>query len=417
MMNAEILCIGTELLLGNIVNTNAAYLSQQLAQLGINVYYQSVVGDNGDRLKDALAVAFKRSDLVITTGGLGPTYDDLTKETVAQFFNRPMVVHEPSLQQIQTFFACNPSKMTANNEKQALMPEGSQVFTNHCGTAPGVAVMNENKMAILLPGPPSENQMMFEREVLPFLKQFTDHTFVSRTVHLFGIGESTTESLLNDMMTQSTNPTIAPYAKNGEVLLRVTASASNETEALALITPAIEQIKEVVGEYIYGIDVDTLENAVVQLYKDQNLTVATAESCTGGLISKRLTDIPGSSQVLLGGVCAYTNMMKEKAIAVSTDILNTFGAVSEQTALAMAHGIRQITSADFAVSTTGVAGPDGGTQETPVGLVYIAVVGNHYQHVEKRHITMGPATTRDMIRDYATKVALYELLQAAKKVH
>lgn len=414
-MNAEILCIGTELLLGNIINTNAAWLSQQLARLGINVYHHTVVGDNAQRLEKALQIAFSRSDLVLTTGGLGPTYDDLSKETVSKYFNRQLVLHQPSLEKIQEFFANRPTAMMPNNEKQAYQPEGAVVFTNHSGTAPGAAIEGNGKIAIMLPGPPREMKLMFEREVLPYLQKFSDHIIVSRDLQLFGIGESITEALLKDLMTSNTNPTLAPYAKEGEVNLRITASASTAEEGYAMMEPLMEKIDKLIGQYVYGIDVPDLQTALVNYLIENHITVSAAESCTGGLVSKSITDIPGSSEIYPGGVCSYSNEMKMKWLGVKASTLETHGAVSEETALEMAEGIRKVTGADFGVSTTGVAGPDGGTPEKPVGLVYVAVAGEDYQHVEKLNITYGEITTRAMIRQRSTKYALYHLLQAAKR--
>ena len=411
LMNAEILCVGTELLLGNIVNTNAAYLSDALAGLGINVYYHTVVGDNQERLKKALAIAFDRSDLVITTGGLGPTYDDLTKETIAQYFGLPLAVHDDSLSQIKSFFAQHTEKMMANNEKQALMPQGATVFANLCGTAPGCAISKDGKTAIMLPGPPSEMQMMFEHEAKPYLAKLSDHTLVSRTVHLCGIGESTTESMLKEMMVKNTNHTIAPYAKGGEVELRITAAAPDEAKGKAMIEPILADIQKMLGQYIYGIDVGSLQQAVVNELTARGQRVATAESCTGGLISKSLTDIPGSSQVFAGGVCAYTNDVKVALLGVRPETLERYTAVSEQTAREMAEGVRQALHTDYAVSTTGIAGPDGGTAEQPVGLVYVAIAGPQTTRVEKLQISVGTVTTRDTVRNYAAKRALYFLWQ------
>lgn len=413
-MNAEILCIGTELLLGNIVNTNAAWLSQQLARLGINVYHHTVVGDNAQRLEEALHLAFDRADLVITTGGLGPTYDDLSKETISKYFNRQLVLHQPSLEKIHEFFAKRPHKMSPNNEKQAYQPEGAIIFTNHSGTAPGAAIEQDGKVAIMLPGPPREMKLMFEQEVLPYLQKFSDRVIVSRDLQLFGIGESQTETLLKDLMTSSVNPTLAPYAKEGEVNLRITASAATEAEGYAMMEPLLEKINQLVGQYIYGIDVPDLQTALVTYLLEHHITVSAAESCTGGLVSKSITDIPGCSEIYPGGVCSYSNEMKMKWLGVKAETLQAHGAVSEETALEMAQGIRLATGADFGVSTTGVAGPGGGTPEKPVGLVYVAVAGETYQHVEKLNIAYGELTTRAMIQQRAAKYALHMLLQAAK---
>ena len=413
-MNAEILCIGTELLLGNIVNTNAAYLSEQLARLGINVYHHSVVGDNPQRLRDALDIAVNRSDLVIMTGGLGPTYDDLSKETVSNYFNRQLVLHQPSFKKLEEFYAARSVKMQPNNEKQAYQPEGAVVFTNHSGTAPGAAIEDGDKIAIMLPGPPRELKLMFETEVLPYLQKFSDNIIVSRDIRLFGIGESQAETLLRDIMTQNTNPTLAPYAKEGEVMLRLTASASTEAEGYAMMEPVLEQIEPVIGQYIYGIDVPDLQTALVNYLLEHNITVATAESCTGGLISKSITDIAGCSAVYPGGVCSYSNEMKMKWLDVKKETLDAYGAVSEQTALEMAQGIRKATGADFGLSTTGIAGPGGGSDEKPVGLVYMAVAGENYERVEKVIIRYGERTSREMIRQRSAKHALHLLLQAVK---
>lgn len=419
-MNAEILCIGTELLLGNIVNTNAAWLSQQLARLGINVYHHTVVGDNPDRLEDALQIACDRADLIITTGGLGPTYDDLSKEIIAKHFHRNLVLHQPSLDNLLSFLEKmaksrnQPMKLLPNNEKQAYQPENATIFTNHSGTAPGAAIEEDGKVVIMLPGPPREVKLMFETEVLPYLQKFSDHIIVSRDIQLIGIGESSVEHILKDLMVQSTNPTLAPYAKEGEVNLRITASAATEEEGYAMMEPMMLQVQELVGNYIYGIDVPNLQTALVHYLIEHSITVAAAESCTGGLISKSITDIPGCSDIYPGGVCSYSNGMKMKWLGVQASTLEQYGAVSEQTALEMAAGIRRATGADFGISTTGVAGPGGGSPEKPVGLVYAAVVGENYQHVERMMISYGEQTSRAMIQQRATKNALALLLKAVR---
>lgn len=413
-MNAEILCIGTELLLGNIVNTNAAYLSEQLARLGISVYHHTVVGDNAQRLRDALQIACSRADLIVMTGGLGPTYDDLSKETVAQYFNRALVFHQPSYDALLDFFAKRDKPMQENNKKQAYQPEGAVIFPNHSGTAPGIAIEEGEKVAIMLPGPPRELKLMFEREVLPYLQKFSSHIIVSHDLRLFGIGESQVETMLRDIMVNSKNPTLAPYAKEGEVMLRMTASAPTAEEGYTMMEPMLAQIEPVIGPYLYGIDVPDLQTALVNYLLEHNITVSTAESCTGGLVSKSITDIPGCSSVYPGGVCSYSNEMKMKWLGVKEETLQAYGAVSEQTALEMAQGIRLATGADFGLSTTGIAGPGGGSEEKPVGLVYMAVAGEHYQRVEKVIIRYGEQTSRDMIRQRATKHALHLLLQAVK---
>lgn len=372
-MKAEILCVGTEILLGDIVNTNAAYIARGLANIGVNVYYQTVVGDNNDRLKESLHHAFTRANIVVMTGGLGPTYDDLTKETVADYFGREMEMHQDSLDQIENFFKSIGAQMTENNKKQALMPTGATVFQNQFGTAPGLAVSDGTKTAILLPGPPKEMIPMFDHCVLPYLSEETDTILFSRNIKLFGIGESMVEDKLHELMIHSKNPTIAPYAKIGEVTLRLTASAKTQEECDTLIQPVLHQIKEILGEYIYGIDVANIQEALVSALREKRLKIATAESCTGGLVSKRITEIPGSSDVFDCGICSYSNEIKARILGVSEKTLEQFGAVSEQTCSEMAKRIRELSGADIGISTTGIAGPGGGTEEKPVGLVYIGI--------------------------------------------
>ncbi len=414
-MVAEILCVGTELLLGDIVNTNAAYLSKQLAALGIDVYHQSVVGDNQGRLRDSLKNAFSRADIVIMTGGLGPTYDDLTKETVAEYFSLPMELHEESKKRMLEYFARRGTTPTPNNLKQALMPAGAVVFENDTGTAPGLAVEKDGKVAVLMPGPPFEMQAMFEGSVRPWLLKFSDKVLVSRTVHIAGIGESAVEHRLKDMMLAHTNPTVAPYAKQGEVQLRVTAAAKTREEAYAMTLPVLEEIREAVGEYIYGIDVGTQENAAVSLLREKRLWIATAESCSGGLLSKRITDIPGASEVFRLGVCAYADAMKVKVLGVGQDTLDRVGAVSEEVAAEMAAGVRRLAGADIGVGITGIAGPSGGTEEKPVGLIYVAVDSERYRAVEKYLPAHRQGGGRDHLRYMATQMALRMVLRALKE--
>lgn len=414
-MIAEILCVGTELLLGDIVNTNAAFLARELAAMGIDVYHQEVVGDNPARLSESLSLAFSRSDLVVMTGGLGPTYDDLTKETVAQYFKLPMAVHEESLAKMREYFSHRGIPMSENNEKQAMMPRTATVFANGNGTAPGLAVEKEGKIAVLMPGPPSEMQPMFLQEVAPYLARFSGHTILSRTIHLIGIGESALEQKLRPMMTGYQNPTIAPYAKTGEVQLRVTACAKTRAEAGRMIAPVIEEIKGQVGEYIYGIDVGNLQNAAVALLIEKGLKVATAESCTGGYISKRITDVPGSSAVFDCGICSYSNEMKREVLGVRDETLSQFGAVSEQTALEMAEGVRKLSGSDIGVSTTGIAGPDGGSEQKPVGLVYLAVCSKWYTRVEKLLAGSKKQDGREYVRYLASSRALKLVIDAARE--
>lgn len=418
-MTAEILCVGTELLLGNIVNTNAAFLSRELAAAGIFTYHQSVVGDNAARLSESLALSLSRSDIVIITGGLGPTYDDLTKETVAASFGLKMEMHEPSLERLKKFFAQFNREMTPNNEKQAMMPEGCTVFLNNYGTAPGLAVESGGKTVIMLPGPPREMEPIYREEVRPFLlKKQSGKMLLSKTLHIFGMGESQVEHKLKEMMQNSTNPTIAPYAKEGEVELRITAFGSNEGECLALIDPAIEKIEGEIGGFIYGIDAKSLQNAVVSKLGERGLTLATAESCTGGLVGKRITEIAGSSDVYLGGIISYANSVKITQLGLSEETLSAYGAVSEQTALEMCEGAAKKLGADIGVSTTGIAGPGGGSEEKPVGLVWVGIYFFDKKNGETTHkaVKLNLARRmykdeREMIRYMASSNALFEILR------
>jgi nicotinamide-nucleotide amidase len=418
-MTAEILCVGTELLLGNIVNTNAAYLAREMAAIGIFTYHQSVVGDNAGRLKESLDLSLSRSDIVIITGGLGPTYDDLTKETVADYFGLEMKMHGPSLERLKQFFAQFGREMTPNNEKQAMMPEGCTVFVNNYGSAPGLAVEGHGKTVVMLPGPPREMEPIYREEVKPFLqKKQSGKVLVSKTLHIFGMGESQVEHKLHDMMESSTNPTIAPYAKEGEVELRVTAFGSSEAECAELIEPAVEKIKGEIGEFIYGIDIKSLQNAVVSKLCERGLTLATAESCTGGLVGKRITEIAGCSEVYLGGVISYANSVKLSQLGVSEETLQKYGAVSEETALEMCEGAAKSLGADIGISTTGIAGPDGGSTEKPVGLVYVGVYFDDKKSGEtiRRAIKLNLARRmykdeREMIRYMASSNALREILK------
>ena len=413
-MTAEILCVGTELLLGNIINTNAAFLSRELAGLGIFVYHQSVVGDNPQRLKKSVELALSRSDILIITGGLGPTYDDLTKETVAEYFGRKMIMHDESLDKLKKLFGNFGREMTPNNAKQAMMPEGASVFNNNYGTAPALALESENKdkTVIMLPGPPREMEPIFTEEVRPFLLKKSDTVLLSRAINIFGTGESAVEHKLREIMQSSSNPSIAPYAKEGEVEIRVTASGCDERECLSLIEPAVLKVQAEIGEFIYGIDVKSLQNAVYLKLREKNLTFASAESCTGGLIGKRITEIAGSSSIYYGGVVAYDNSVKIKLLGVNPETLKKYGAVSEQTAIEMARGAAERLCTDIGVSTTGIAGPGGGTDEKPVGLVYVGV----YYKNKARAVRLNLARRmykdeREMIRYIASSHALREVLR------
>ncbi len=398
IQTAEILCVGTELLLGDIVNTNAAFLSQQLAELGIHVYRHTVVGDNPKRLLRALEAAFAEADLVITSGGLGPTYDDLTKETVASYFGREMELHAESLETIRAYFARTGREMTPNNEKQAMMPRGAVVFPNHYGTAPSLAIEGENnKTAIMLPGPPGELCPIFREEIKPYLQSRRATVLVSKNIHIFGMGESAVETKLKGLMTEATNPTVAPYCKEGEVRLRVTAESHTEADAAAMCDEMIARIRETeVGDYIYGIDIGSLENAVVEMLRRTGQTLACAESCTGGLIAKRITDLAGCSDVFLGGCVTYSNDAKERLLGVRHESLEAYGAVSEQVAREMARGVRERLGADIGVSATGIAGPGGGSAEKPVGTVFVGISAKGGEQV--RRLFLSSMRSREYIR-------------------
>lgn len=414
-MIAEILCVGTELLLGDIVNTNAVYLSKELAKLGINVFRQSVVGDNPQRLKESLKEALSRCDLVITTGGLGPTCDDLTKETAAEVLGLSMEENAEELKHISEYFKKLGRTMTENNRKQALIPKGARILKNGYGTAPGILAENNGKLLALLPGPPREMRPMFNDELAPILRKYTGKTLISRTIHIFNVGESAVESKLRDLMNSLENPTLAPYAKDGEVLLRITASAENTEQGYEMIEPIIEKVRNIIGdEYIYGIDVGNLQTALVKLLHKNNLKVATAESLTGGLVSKRITEVSGASEVFESGICSYSNNIKHNVLGVSQETLDRFTEYSAETALEMAKGVRRISGADIGIATTGIAGPNGGTEEKPVGLVYVAVDSDNYSESKKLLLSRGFAEERELIRYLASSHALYLGITAAK---
>ncbi len=408
LRRAEILCVGTELLMGDIVNTNAAYLSRRLAALGIGVYRQSVVGDNQGRLAADLRTALERADLVVTSGGLGPTYDDLTKETAAAVFGRDMRMHEESLARIERYFTATGRVMTENNKKQAMMPEGAIVFPNDYGTAPALALENdEGKVLVMLPGPPRELEPMFREQVEPYLQKRCDAVLFSRNIHIAGLGESAVEAALPKALLDSANPTLAPYCIAGEVRLRVTAKAETESEAAALCDRMVEQVKETpVAPFIYGIDTPSAEAALIELLQNRGLTVATAESCTGGLITKRLTDVAGCSSVVAGGVVTYQTREKTRLLGVSEALIETHTVVSEPVALAMAKGALAALDTDVAIATTGYAGPGGGTEQDPVGTVYIAVATK--EKAVCHRLSLSPLRDRAYIRTVAATNAILD---------
>ena len=407
-MKCELVFVGTELLLGDILNTNAQYLSKKLAGLGFDVLFQTVVGDNPQRLRSVLETALSRSDIVITTGGLGPTKDDLTKELCASFFGLPLEMHEESLENIHKYFKAKNISMPGSNEKQALMPRGSVVFKNTNGTAPGCAMEKDGKHILVLPGPPREMQAMFEQGALPYLRRFSEHVIVSHSVRTFGIGESLMAEKAGDLLDMQ-NPTVAPYAKSGEALLRVTAKGRNEEQAQELIAPVVDEIKKRFGNLVYGIDSANPEEALVALLKEKGLTLATAESCTGGLIAKRITDIPGASDVFGCGIVSYSNEIKKSLLGVREDLLEKYGAVSEAVAASMALGAVKAGKSDLAVSVTGIAGPDSDGTSKPVGLVYIAVTDGSNYRIKKLLTGHAEKSCRDYNRNVSASAALNEV--------
>jgi len=409
---AEIIAVGTELLLGNTVNTDAQDVALALSELGINVFYHTVVGDNPERLKQAVDIAKARADIIITTGGLGPTYDDLTKQTLAEAFGKKLVFNEAVAEQIREFFnkRFHNMTMTDNNLAQAELPEGCEIFDNGVGTAPGCAFVAEGKHVLMLPGPPRECRAMIEACVVPYLKKLSESGIYSHKIHIYGMGESAVEAKLRDYMVSLTNPTLAPYAKEGEVMLRVTAKASTRDEAETLMEPVLQKVSEILGDIIYGIDTVSLENTVVSILREKGLTVAAAESCTGGLISKRLTDIPGASAVFKGGVIAYGIPAKIGMLDVPASQLDAKGAVSRETAIAMANGVRTKLNADIGIGVTGVAGPESDDSGQEPGTVFVALTSqsavccaNLHFPFERDRVRLSAASyALDMIRRYIT---------------
>ena len=408
-MIAEILCIGTEILIGDIVNTNATYISKRLSDHGFDVLYHSVCGDNKKRLEETILHAFSRADLVITTGGLGPTYDDITMELCAKALGLSMYTDERVVEQLRGYFAKTGRVMTENNLKQSLVPEGSTVLMNSFGTAPGIAVEKNGKVLIMLPGPPREMKPMLENQVLPYLSKYTDHVLFSSNINIIGMGESSVEEKLYNLMTGSTNPTLAPYVNDGEVRVRVTGSGKNEDEAKALVGKTVEDVKKVLGCVIYDVDSPSVEHSLVKLLVERKKTIATCESCTGGLVSAAITAVPGSSGVFGFGICTYANEAKMRLVGVKEETLKQYGAVSEQTAMEMADGIRRLSGSDIALSLTGIAGPGGGTEEKPVGLVYLGVSVGDKLYAKK--MLLGQHATRD--REYIRKLAVKNALKTA----
>ena len=413
---AEIIAVGTELLLGNIANTNAQVLSQSLSALGINVFWHTVVGDNPTRLRQAVDTARHRADILITTGGLGPTYDDLTKETVCAACGKALVFHPEILSDIADFYEKNlHAPMPDNNRQQAMLPEGCVVFDNPVGTAPGCAFEADGVHVLMLPGPPHEMVTMLRRCAEPYLRSLSREIIVSHDIMTFGLGESYVDQLLHEQMSHMENPSLATYAKPCEVRLRATAKAQSAEQAEEMLAPVVDEVKTLLGPYVYGVDVTGLEAVCSSLLLERGLTLATAESCTGGLIARRITALPGASRVYRGGVVSYWTEVKAAVLGVPQDLLDQYGAVSEPTARAMAEGARRITGADIAVSVTGVAGPDPDERGNPVGLVFIGLAtpdGTFCRRTESGRRTrnriqnLSANHALDMVRRYLTGLEL-----------
>lgn len=402
-MKAEIIAVGTEILLGDIVNTNAQYISKELASIGIGVYRQEVIGDNEDRLLDLFDEAFKRCDMIITTGGLGPTADDLTKETACKYFNMDLELHEESMKALKEYFSRMNREITENNLKQVYFPKEAKVLPNPNGTAPGAILEKDNKIIVILPGPPKEMKPMFNNYVKDYLASKGDGIITSKVLRFLGIGESKMATKVKDYIDNGVNPTVAPYAKEDDVLLRISAKGKNEEESLKIIEPVANEIKDIMGMDFYGEGEDnTIEDVVAKLLIEKNLTIASAESCTGGYIAGRLVSCAGVSSVFLEGAVTYSNEAKMRTLKVKKSTLDSVGAVSEETAREMAQGIAERAGTDIGISTTGIAGPGGGTKDKPVGLVYM---GLYYKGKVKafRFVFNG---NREKVRNKAAVTAL-----------
>ena len=411
-MIAEIVAIGTELLMGQILVTDAQYLSRRLQSLGVSVYYHTTVGDNPQRMRDTLAQALSRSDIVITTGGLGPTQDDLSKEIAAELMNLPMLFDEESWHTIEGYFARMGRICPPNNKKQAMFASGCTILPNACGTAPGCMIEKNGKIIIQLPGPPHEMEDMFERQVYEKLAQRTGGCIASRYVRIYGLGESHVAQLCDEWIRCESGVTVAPYCQLGECQLRVTARGETEREALDQVLPVVDAIVRTLGESVYAVthtSEGSMEEIAGKALTERGLTVATAESCTGGLVAAKLVNYPGISQALGEAHVTYANEAKIRYCGVKRETLEQYGAVSEQTAAEMAQGLRERSGADIAVSTTGIAGPTGGTKEKPVGLVYVGCADRYGVRVEKLQLT----GSRERVRNLSALRALDMIRRAA----
>lgn len=413
-MIVEIVSTGTELLLGQIINTNSAWLSEQLNALGFNVMYHSTVGDNRERMAQVFAVALQRADIVITSGGLGPTLGDITKEVSAKLLNRELCLHQQSAGRIQEYFSSRGLDMPESNLRQALVPLDGIVLANSCGTAPGIIIEDAGKSIIHLPGPPNELKAMFSQELVPYLNRryLAQGVIVSRVLRVYGIGESSLENMLKDLVETQHNPTIALLVKDCEIHIRLTAKGENDSEAQMAIQTVEPIILERLGNLVFGRDSDSLEMVIGRLLREKGLTVSLAESCTGGLVSSRLTDIAGSSDYVIGGMVCYSNSIKSNFVGVPEAILEAYGAVSEPTALSMAANIRNKFDASIGIGITGIAGPGGAVAGKPVGLVYIAIDGPK----GSRCLCFQFSGERKEIKQRTSQAALFELRRYALEI-
>ncbi len=404
-MICEIISVGTELLLGDVTDTNATYLSRRMRELGFCVYHRTTVGDNRERMKKAFQRAYDRSDLVIVSGGLGPTYDDITREVAASLFEMPLIENEKVKKRIEEFFCRRGMNMSENNLRQALVPKGALVLENDWGTAPGLWLEKDGKGMILLPGVPSEMKAIFENRVKEVLEKKSSEKFSNLILHFYGISESLVDETLSDLMQKGTNPTVSPYAGKGEVEIHVTAFAGSVEKASDLCKNAKEEILSRIGEYYYGEGDTSLEKELVRICLENKVTLSTAESCTGGLVSQRITSVPGASDMFGLGVCAYREEIKEKILSVSQKVLSEYGVYSKECAISMAKGVRALSGSTLGIGITGVAGPGGGDEENPVGTVYIALSGDK-EEVCERFVFGHKKSSREDIRYFASSKAL-----------
>ena len=405
IIKAEIITVGTEILLGDILNTNCRYLSRELAAMGIEMYYQITVGDNEERLLKTLEESLNRSDIVICTGGLGPTEDDITKEVCAKYFGYELELHKPSLDAMIERFKHMNRVPTKNNEKQAYFPKEAYILKNDNGTAPGCIMEKEGKMIVVLPGPPREMESMFENYVKPYLSKLTDDVIESEVLRIIGVGESKVENDILDIIDSQTNPTIATYAKGYECTLRITAKAKSVEEAKELIKPMSDEMKRRFGQSLYATGETSIEEVVSKMLVENNLKIAVAESCTGGMVSASLINYPGISSVFMEGCVTYSNEAKMKSLGVKKETLDVYGAVSDKCAKEMASGVAARYNTNIGIATTGIAGPDGGTDEKPVGLVYFGIYING-KVISKKYVFNGD---RQGVRERATRTILNDL--------